>query len=117
MSDPHHKLDLGDKERVVKALRIWAERQSDLSEPVLRFLDGSAVAPQDLLDQEPPSDLWSEPVGGEFDEGLVATREPDPGGRAWRHLVNLVAVSVNEGEDLDQLLADLTVPREHGEPA
>jgi hypothetical protein len=114
--DPYDELPDDVKERVIGALRAWAQSQADASTPVLRFLDGSALAPQDLLDEEPPGELFlSAPERAARGE-LLSTAPPEATGRAWRHLLNLVAVSLREGEDLDEILAALR-PVDHEEPA
>jgi hypothetical protein len=89
---------------VVDALHDWALRQEDRDEPVLRFLDGSALSPQDLLD-EPPSDVFlpAEVYARTF--GPETERAPS---RVWTHLLNMVAVSVQHGEDLDEILSVLS---------
>jgi hypothetical protein len=103
VADPFQELDIATRDRVVTALYAWAERQEDPSEPVLRFLDGSALSPQDLLD-ESPAHIFLPP------DVIAKAFPPDTGeppSRAWSHVVNLVAVSVQHGENLDEILSEL----------
>jgi hypothetical protein len=101
MTEAYQGLSPDDQRFIVVALRNWAAQLADPSQPILRFLDGAALTGQDLLDEDP--DL-------EFVGSVRTEMSRDEAGgtrnRAWRHLLNLVAVSMENGEDLDELLRD-----------
>jgi hypothetical protein len=98
MAEPFQELDPETIERTIGALRDWALRQEDRSRPVLRFLDGAALSAQDLLDDDPRR-------SGRPMNYLLA---PPGVSRAWRHLLNLVAVSLKYGENLEEILGELS---------
>jgi hypothetical protein len=102
VAEPYQELPVEKRERIVSALLAWAESQPDRGKTVLRFLDGSALRPQDLLDESPQPLLESE------EPAATERAQPDEGpSRRWAHMLNLVAVSMAYGEDLDEILCDL----------
>ncbi len=96
MPDPYERLSEPQREEAIRALRGWALYQHDKTEPVLRFLDGAALTAQDLLDEPPPP-----PGDKDTFRGVHETS------RAWRHMLNLITVSMDHGESLEEIVGQL----------
>jgi len=96
MPEPSERLSGADREKAIRALRRWASRQPRKRKPVIRLIDGAALTAQDLLDEPPPP---------RESEGILLNA-PETS-RAWRYMLNLVAVSLDYGESLDEIIAQL----------
>jgi hypothetical protein len=98
--EPYHELPIQARERIVSALSAWARRQPHKRKATLRYIDGSSLSPQDLLNESPEPLLLPETRAREGRGGRGVSRH-------WAHMLNLVAVSVAHGENLDEILGDL----------
>jgi hypothetical protein len=102
MPEPYERLSPRERDRAIGALYSWAAAQPDKTEPVIRFLDGAALSPQDLLDERPPP--WKS-------EGTSLTAEETS--RSWRHMLNLITLSIDHGESLEEII-DQLLPQHQG---
>jgi hypothetical protein len=100
MPEPYEELSIQERTRIVVAMTEWARRQRPKRRPLLRYIDGSTLRPQDLLTESAAPFLAS--VGS---INRLGTRRS----RHWAHVLNLIAVSMAHGEGLDAILRDFQV--------
>lgn len=114
--EPYEELDPETRDRAVFVLLDWAARQKDRHKPFLELIDGSTLAPQDLLDEPPPlygvrphaRPAWILQRRGVLPNLRlllrILLRRTKP--RAWTHVLNLIAVSAFRGDDDVEVLLD-----------
>jgi hypothetical protein len=113
MAEPYEELDPRLRLRAIVVFRNWARVQRVKWRPFLEVIDGTTITPLDLLVEVPPI-----PAAERHEykrevpflrllrasRSLLRRQKPN----AWRHVLNLVAVSVEYGEEsIDDLLAEL----------
>lgn len=100
MPEPYGELSIQERARIVVAMTEWARRQRPRRRPLLRYIDGSTLRPQDLLTESAAPFLAT--------LGSIERPRTRPS-RHWAHVLNLIAVSMSHGESLDEILRDFQV--------
>lgn len=140
--EPYEELDPELLQHAILVLRKWAASQRNTTRPILEFLDGSTVTPEDLLAEPPPvgrielslDEVLERTPDYIYPEESYAGRARAKGRqkarrirrrvtgrqmpRAWAHVLNLVAVSdMHSDEDAFELLAEIEKDSDVAGPA
>jgi hypothetical protein len=118
VSEPYEELDPRILAQAVVALQVWARRQRRRRRPFLELIDGTKLAPQDLLYQPPPKVPGLEQPKSPSTFGAFIYRRLRKRRRAWPHVLNLVAITYYHGdEDIELLLEQLRTGERREGPA
>lgn len=85
-SDRQTSLSPEQQKQIVDKLTKWGLNATNKDEPVLSFVDGSVITPRDIA---------------------VAMQDPESELRS--HILDLIEVSVEAGDDIEEILDDFTV--------